>query len=157
MKKATYSTWDALLASPIEPMNEKTRRHQLTRMWSGLASMETAEHPTKDDWAVCSDAINLMETLVKENHIEDPDKVLLKAMKALVMAGDRNLAGKDIRLDGEGIQAIRALLEDYAMVLETLPHRTMIHCHRLTEKRLQEILKGKLQKHDIVLSKLACA
>ena len=149
MRKETYTMWDAMLASPTEPMTEKATRHQLTRMWSGLAALETSAEPTRDDWAVCSDAVNLMETLVKEGHIEDTNNLLFDAMKALAEAGQRSFAGHPIRLDGKGIQAVRGLLEDYAMVLEALPARTMVHCHRLTEKRLQEILKGHKQSHDV--------
>jgi hypothetical protein len=153
MKTQTYSMWDAMLASPTEPMTEKQRRHQLTRMWSGLAALETAAEPTRDDWAVCSDAVNLMETLIEHGHIEDSDNLVFDALKALAEAGERSFAGKPIRLDGAGIQAVRAILEDYAMVLEALPHRTMIHCHRLTEKRLHAILAGKPRPHDIQLTK----
>jgi len=152
MKVKTYTMWDAMLASPTEPMNQKQRLHQLTRMWEGLHSLELDSMPTKDDWAVCSDAVNLMETLIEQNHIVDPNNMLFDAMLALAEAGQRSFAGKPIRLDGAGIQAVRALLEDYAIILESLPARTMIHCHRLTEKRLQGILQGRKQAHDVVIS-----
>lgn len=153
MKKETYSMWDAMLASPTEPMNEKQRRHQLTRMWSGLAALETSAEPTKDDWAVCSDAVNLMETLIEGGRVDDSNNLLFDAIRALAEAGQRSFAGKSIRLTGAGIQALRAILEDYAMVLESLPARTMIHCHRVTEKRLHAILAGKPRPHDIQLTK----
>jgi len=152
MKTQTYSMWDAMLASPTEPMNEKQRRHQLTRMWSGLAAMESSPNPTRDDWAVCSDAVNLMETLIQTGKVEDGGGLLMDAITALAQAGQRSFAGKPIRLDGAGMQAVRAILEDYAMVLESLPARTMIHCHRLTEQRLQGILKGRKQAHDVIVS-----
>lgn len=44
---------------------------------------------------------------------------------------------------------VREVLEDYAMVLETLPARSMVRCHRLTEQRIAEILAGKRQPHDV--------
>ena len=152
MRLKTYSMLDAMLASPTEPMSEKQRRHQLTRMWEGLIAMETSPEPTRDDWAVCSDAVNLMETLIELGHVEDTNNLLFDAMSTLAQAGKRSFDGKPIRLCGVGIQAVRAILEDYAMVLESLPARTMIHCHRLTEKRLQGILKGRKQAHDVVIS-----
>ena len=144
---------DAMLASPTEPMSEKQRRHQLTRMWEGLIAMETSPEPTRDDWAVCSDAVNLMETLIELGHVEDTNNLLFDAMSTLAQAGKRSFDGKPIRLCGVGIQAVRAILEDYAMVLESLPARTMIHCHRVTEKRLHAILAGKPKPHDIQLTK----
>jgi uncharacterized protein YyaL (SSP411 family) len=148
----TYSMLDAMLASPTEPFSEKQRRHQLTRMWEGLIAMESAPEPTRDDWAVCSDAVNLMETLIEGGRVADTNNLLFDAMKALAEAGQRSFAGHPIRLDGKGIQAVRAILEDYAMVLESLPARTMIHCHRLTEQRLQSILRGRKMAHDVVVS-----
>lgn len=144
---------DAMLASPTEPMPLAKRTYQLTRMWSGLAALETSPEPTQDDWAVCSDAVNLMETLIEGGQVDDTYNLLFGAMKALAEAGQRSFEGKPIRLDGAGMRAVRGLLEDYAMVLEGLPHRTMIHCHRLTEKRLQKIMAGKAQPHDIIITK----
>jgi hypothetical protein len=44
-----------------------------------------------------------------------------------------------MRLDGPGLQAVRAVLEDYQAALECLPARTMVRCHRATEKRIREI------------------
>lgn len=155
MKKETYTMWDAMLASPTEPMTEAKRRHQLTRMWQGLAALENAVEPTRDDWAVCSDAVNLMETLIEGGRLEDTNNLLFDAMKALAEAGQRSFSGKTIRLSGVGIQAVRALLEDYAMALESLPARTMIHCHRLTEQRLRKIMAKHPQAHDIQLTKEA--
>ena len=62
----TYGLLDTLFARPDAPMPEEKRRHQLTRMYGGLHALETAPAPTPDDWRVVSDAVNLMETLVKK-------------------------------------------------------------------------------------------
>jgi hypothetical protein len=70
----------------------------------------------------------------------------------MAMAGKRNMAGGAIRLDGAGIQAVRAVLEDYAALLDMLPARTMIRCHRLTEKRIHELLDGKRKPHDVEIT-----
>lgn len=147
---ATYSLLHELMASPDEPMPAQLRTHQLTRMWQGLASIEKAEKPTVHDWRLCSDAVNLMETLVVEMKVcEDASGLLNDGVAALAMAGKRHTKDGAIRLDGAGIQAIRAVLEDYAAVLESLPHRTMVQCHRKTEARIKAILKGRRQPHDV--------
>lgn len=70
-------------------------------------------------------------------------------MNAMAMAGKRGYQGQQIRLDGPGIRAVRAVLEDYAECLEQLSHRTMVRCHRLTERRIREILAGKRKPHDV--------
>ena len=150
-----YTILDEMMASPTEALPAEYRTHQLTKMYEGLAAMEKGEHPTTDDWRVVSDAINLMETLVVEMKVcEDASSLLMDAITALVMAGKRNLAGGAIRLDGAGIQAVRAVLEDYAALLDVLSARTMIRCHRLTEKRLHDLLDGKRKPHDVEVTSL---
>lgn len=150
----TYTLLDEMTASPTQPLPEATRTSQLTRMWAGLAAIEKAAEPTTDDWRVCSDAVNLMETLVDMYVVEDSSGLLQDAITALAMAGKRHTAGNAIRLDAKGIQAIRAVLEDYASVIEQVSARTMIHCHRLTERRIREILLGRKRPHDIEIINL---
>lgn len=141
---------DELTASPTEPLPAEFCRHQLTRMYDGLAAMEKAESPTTSDWRVVSDAVNLMETLIETMKVcQDESGLLMDAITAMAMAGKRHRAGGAIRLDGAGIQAVRAILEDYAALIDVLPARVMIRCHRLTEKRLHEILQGRKMAHDV--------
>lgn len=143
------------MASPSDPIPAEDRRHQLTKMYNGLAAMETAPAPTTNDWRVVSDAVNLMETLVLDMKVcEDSGGLLMDAITALAVAGKRNRAGGTIRMDGTGIQAVRALLSDYAALLEVLPARVMIRCHRLTEKRLHDLLDGKRRPHDVEITSI---
>ena len=124
---------------------------QIKRMHFAQAALETDPNPSRDDWRVCSDAVNLMETLVMEMKIcQDPDGLLSDAVAALALAGARHLQdGAPIRLNGEGIRAMRAVLASYAEQLETLSARTMTECHRLTERRIHEILRGVRRPHDV--------
>ena len=145
----TYTHWHILLASATQPMAPAKRRHHLTTMWSGLANIEQGTSPTTHDWRVCSDAVNMMETLVTQGTALDADGLLMDAITTLALAGKRHKAGGQIRLDGPGITAVRAILEDYAAALEQLPERTMITCHRDTETRIRDILAGRKQPHDI--------
>jgi hypothetical protein len=150
-----YTILDEMMASPTEPLPEKFRMHQLTMMYQGLHAMETAPAPTLDDWRVVSDAINLMETLVVEMKVcEDSSGLLMDAITALALAGKRNRAGGTIRMDGVGIQAVRSILSDYAELLNVLPARTMYRCHRLTEKRLHDLLDGKRRPHDVEITSM---
>lgn len=151
---STYTLLQEMAASPTEPLPEGLRRHQLTRMWGGLANLEQAPAPSTDDWRVCSDAVNLMETLVEMNVVEDASGLLLDAVEALANAGKRHMAGKALRLDAIGIVTVRAVLEDYASVIEVLPARTVVRCHRLTEKRIRAILEGKSQPHDVEIVRI---
>lgn len=150
-----YTMLDEMMASPTEPLATEKRQHQLLRMYQGLASLETSPEPSTEDWRLCSDAVNLMETLVLEMKVcEDTTGLLMDAITALAKAGKRHMAGGPIRLDGAGIQAVRAVLSDYADVLEVLPARTMVRCHRLTEKRIHDILEGRKRPHDVEITRL---
>lgn len=144
-----YTLLDEMFASAYEPMPKAERVYQLTQMWTGLSGLVKADHPTTNDWRVCSDAVNLMETLVSMNICEDSSGLLNDAIEAMALAGKRHMAGNTLRLSGAGIQAVRSVLEDYADMLEVLSHRTIVRCHRLTEKRIREIMAGRGQAHDV--------
>lgn len=145
----TYTLLDELAASPTDPMPADRRLHQLTRMWQGLAALETAPEPTRDDWRVVSDAVNLLETLVEMQVLEDGQGLLQDAVASMAAAGKRAIRGATIRLDGQGIRAVRAVLEDYAAAIEILPARVMVRAHRKTEARIREISSGRRRPHDV--------
>lgn len=141
--KMTYTHLDVLLASPTEPLVERKRVRQLTRMFEGLHSLEKLPNPTPDDWECVSDAVMLMQALRDMNVVQDPEGAIEDAFDALGRAGYRSMSGGALRLDGPAINLLRGILEDYASVLEQIPARTMITAHRKAEKRVAEILKGK--------------
>lgn len=163
--RMTYTLIDEMMASTTQPLPPKKIQHQLSRMYQGIAALETSEKPTVDDWQVVSDAVNMLETLTLTNEgwwldcdgdpvqIKDSSGLLPDAVAALAMAGRRHFEHGVIRLDAKGIATIRAVLEDYAALIEIMPARVMIHCHRKTEKRLQDIIKGKAKPHDVVVKK----
>lgn len=143
----TYTAADERRASDSEPLPAEHRRHQLTRMWQALASIERAPAPSTEDWRLCADAVNMLETLVTPapegcGALQDPGGLLADAVAALAQAGQRHQAiGAPIRLNAAGIHAVRAILEDYAGAIDQLPARTMIQAHRLTEARIRALLQ----------------
>ena len=54
-------------------------------------------------------------------------------------------------LSGLGMELlpVRAVLENYADLLDVLPHRTVVRCHRMTERRMLKIMHGIRQVHDV--------
>ena len=79
----TYTLLDVMSASPTEPTPAPKVLHQLTRMYAGLRAIEQDQAPNTDDWRVCSDAVNLMETLVGQGHVQDGSGLLMDAITAL--------------------------------------------------------------------------
>jgi hypothetical protein len=128
-------------ASPKKPMPAALQAYQLRIFRAGLESIERGQAPTVDDWRVCSDVVNLLESLKGMGEIADEDGLLPDAIAALAESGQRHLQGKAIRLTATGLQAVRATIEGYAFALEHLPHRTIIKAHRQTAQRIQRLLK----------------
>ena len=122
----TYTHWDVLLASPTEPLPLKKRQYQMGLMLKALENCKTKS--SVRDIAVLSTAVDLMNTLCDMGHIEDNEKALEDAMIALMQD---NLNDIEVRM-------FEGILEDYQMVMDNLPARTMIAAHRETEKRLSK-------------------
>jgi hypothetical protein len=120
----TYSLMDELLASPTEPLPLKKREWQLGRMREALENCKVKSEPK--DAQVLSTAIDLMVTLQDRGYLEDAENALEDGMVALMQP---NLNDIEVR-------TFEGILEDYQMVMENLPARTMIAAHRATEKRL---------------------
>jgi len=150
--KLTYSMLDVMMSSPDRPMKDSARVHQLTRMWGGLAALETADNPTQADWIAVSDAVNMMETLVEMGFAKDEDNMIEEAVLTLKATAERYKAGGQLRLTGAGIQLLRGVLEDYAYLTENVDERTMVHAHRKTEMRIQDILFGRAKPQDVRLT-----
>lgn len=148
-RRHTYSTLAIMLASTTEPLPQRWRTHQLGQMYQGQHALETATQPAPDDWRCVSDAVNMLETLVAMGEVQDTQGLLPEAIDALAKAGRRHTSGQSLRLDGPGIQAVRAVLEDYAAAIDALPARTVLQAHRATEARIWEILDTKQLPHGV--------
>lgn len=154
-QRPTYTLLDVLQASATEPMPLGHQAHHMAPMYEGLRAIERDGRPTVHDWRCVADAVNMVETLVAQGVARDDSGLLQDAVHALHAAGTRFLAtGSPIRLDGPGLAAVRAVLEDYRALLQVLPHRTMVACHRATERRLREIQRGQRQAHDVTVMAL---
>ena len=170
--KTHYSQQQENKASPFTPMSYADCQYQLIQMRGALVDLEYGADPTDESWRIISDAINLLETLVRHGQypIKDESGLVVAShwpgfgMNVMVEVGDKSgllqdaiggmlkadeLAkqGLPLRLDASGLVAVKAVLEDYFEALRTLPARTMIRCHRATEIRIirlygQDAIKG---------------
>lgn len=131
-----YSLLDEMLASPTDPMPEDLILLYGTRLYECLHSIEQDEKPTDQQWKILADCVMMTETLVREMKICEDSGLLQEAIDAMNASAVRYLKGGAVRLDGKGIQAMRAISEDFVDLLKALPHRTWVRCHRLTEKRV---------------------
>jgi hypothetical protein len=123
-------------------------------MNQGLLAMARSAQPTEEDWRVCTDAVNLLETLVEMGHMQDASGLLKDAVDALAKAGQRRFAGGPLRLDAQGLQAVKWALVDYTAALESLSHRVMVMAHRATAKRISDVQSGRMKPHDVLVVKI---
>ena len=152
-QKTTYTQFDELMASPTEPIPKQKLIHHLSNIYQGLRAIEQDANPRKQDWIFVSDALNMLKTLVNDKVCEDPEGVLIEAMNYMCDAMDRaTKEGKAIRLSGPGIASVRNAVACYADILEVIPARVIIHCHRKTEKEIQEVLKNPKKYHAMLES-----
>jgi hypothetical protein len=122
--KPTYTHIDVLMASPTEPLPIKKRQYQMDLMRKALENCKTK--PSVNDIAALSTAVDLMNTLCDMGFIEDNEKALEDAMVALMQDNFNDIE----------VRMFEGILEDYQMVMDNLPARTMITAHRATEKRI---------------------
>jgi hypothetical protein len=120
----TYTHWDVLLASPTEPLPLKKRQYQMDLMRKALDNCKAK--PSVMDIAALSTAVDLMNTLCDMGFLEDNEKALEDAMIALMQDNFNDIE----------VRMFEGILEDYQMVMDSLPARTMIAAHRKTEARL---------------------
>lgn len=153
--RPTYTLLDEMLASASEPMPEATRMHVITCAYQALRAIEQETEPARNDWRVLADCVNMLETMVESGIVADTSYLLHDATRAMAEAAERHLhKGLPIRLSGPGIAAVRAVVEDYAEVIAQVSHRTMVRCHRATERRIRDIRAGKRQAHDVEVTEL---
>lgn len=139
----TFTLLDQLMA-PADATFDAAQRDQLMKpLRDALDSIAQDEAPTADAWDFCTDAYNLIDTVVTMGLAEDPDNLRRDANLALTAAAMRSNAGGHIRLDGPGIVAMRALLRDFSEILEGLSQRAVIAVHRETVRRISAVVTGR--------------
>lgn len=146
----TYSPFAELVADPVKPIPESMKVPHLTKMYEGLDILRHAQ-PSVEHWQVVSDAINLTKTLTTEMQIcEDPEGVVDKALQSIHTAWTR-YSESQLPITDDEYANLCWLLRDYGELLEYLPERTLIRCHRITEKRMHEVLNGNRKPGDIII------
>ena len=136
-----HTQWDVLTASPTHPMAPERYRSQLTKMHLALDAIARSAHPERSDWHALTDAVNLVDTLVRQGHAADTDGLLQDAVDSMGKAWQRfDDTGTPMRLDGIGLAAMRAILADWHTCLQQLPERTIIVAYIETERRIRAML-----------------
>ena len=111
--------------SPKRPMHPDTYLGSIFQIDAALQSIRTGAGPKLNDWIALADIVGVMDSLKKQHKIYDDDNLINDAVHALAKSSTRAGQGKAIRLDGKGILAVAALMQDYTTCCEQLPERTI--------------------------------
>ena len=111
--------------SPKRPMHPDTYLDSIFQIDAALQSIRTGAEPKLNDWIALADMVGVMDSLKQQGKIYDDDHLITDAVNALAESSTRAGQGKAIRLDGKGILAVAALMQDYTACCEQLPERTI--------------------------------
>lgn len=111
--------------SPKRPMHPGTYLKSLFEIDAALQSIRIGAEPKLNHWVALAAMVNIMDSLQQQGKICDDDHLITDAVNALTEASTRAGQGKAIRLDGKGIQAIAALMQDYTACCQQLPERAI--------------------------------
>ena len=144
MRKRGHRKQQTVFNDPLaifRPVPEKTRNAVMLRYLSALESIATGANPTVEELKDLSDVVNVCETLTESMRRMDRKEigpVMTESVSAIVAAAERHQAGKSIRMDGSGLEAIRTLLDVYGQCLERLSEQEMTMATEITCRRLEQ-------------------
>ena len=147
-----FTVVDELMASPTDPTPARRIDPHLARVRSGLDALMRAEVPSLDAWRDLSDAVNILSAMAELGIVQDESDECTKAKNAMGEAGARHLEMGTLRLSGSGARTLLDLLADYEELVRMMPERDLIRSIRRAERRVREILQGKVAAGDKVFA-----
>lgn len=138
-QRSRITPMDVLMASPSAPIPKHIRDGSLLQVLAAQQCILRGQAITHQ-WRAVVDAVNIMETLRRAGHIQDPGGHIYAAVEAILRAIERkNATGSDHAvLDGPGITALGEVLAAFPEVIDSLTHRQYIQTLRETDLRLRE-------------------
>lgn len=123
---------------------EKTDR-LMTTFLSALDTISRGQHPGAEEWRLLSDAINHVETLALRGHLqrEAVQGLMDGAISSMVDAARRWRDGGPMRMDGNGLSAVRELISVYEFALRELPELDIAMAHLETQQRVTAAQAGR--------------
>ena len=137
-----------LLASPVDPLPPEIYDGYVDNLQRSLAAMATQETSSAQAWRFLGDAINLMHTLVINGICADPDDAIQDSVDVMKAAGQSYIDNKPMHLTEDELAKVRGVTDDFLSVIDQIPYRTFVQCHRKTEVRVQAYRTSK--RFDVV-------
>lgn len=128
----------------VTPPSKPEREQMMLRLYTALHAVAAGSQPGEDEWRDLADVVNTLETLAlhrKKISAQDVMPIVHRATEAMVMAAKRYPATGAIRLDGQGLQALRDALAIFESCMETLSAREMQLAGLETAQRVRQLRK----------------
>lgn len=125
---------------PEAPVNDADRTRLMATLRSAMDTIAKGSAPTIADWQILADAVNCTEAMIRRGNIAKDEGVpiALAAMRAMTDASRRYKAGKGMRFDAAGLQAMRELLDVYEQTLEAFSEREVLEIMFASQRLAQE-------------------
>jgi hypothetical protein len=156
MRKRSKYRPKAVMLNPLaslRPAPEKAKNQVMLKFLSALQELMHGRHPGVDEWRSLSDAVNTVETLALHFGKLIPREVMPtvnRAIAGMVAASKRYTSGQGMRLDAEGLSALREIIGIYGDCLDGLTEREMAQAQAETQRRRNEALRNSSVAHTIV-------
>jgi hypothetical protein len=114
--------------SAVEPVAPEDRARMMATLRSALEAVRAGGSPGVVEWDLLTDALHLVRVMEARGNLaaEEVRPITDAAQAAMIEARDRYRAGKGFRLTGQGLQAVRELLDVYEQTLEGLTERETV-------------------------------
>ena len=132
--------------SLLRPASKERQDAVMLNFYTALHELTNGNHPGTEEWRSLSDCINTVETLATRLEKLDAAQVMPlvnTAIAGMVGAANRFKAGKGMRLDAAGLEALRDVVAVYGQCLSQLTEREMAVAQAETQRRVNEIYQRK--------------
>jgi hypothetical protein len=137
----------AIISDPLTLLRTADPAQKTGVMLAFLTAIDciaTGDNPGEEEWRSLSDAINTVETIALHFGKLDPHQVMPiinRAIAGMAKAANRYRAGKGMRLDADGLLALREVIDIYGICLDGLTAREMSQAQAETQRRVNVLLR----------------
>lgn len=141
-KRSSYRP-RAVISDPLSlmrPAGKQQRDLLMARYLAAVEMISRGKHPGPQEWRDLSDVINTVETLavcLRKLEVDEVMPSVNAAIAAMVDAARRYEAGKGMRFDAQGLEAVRDVIAMYGQCLDGLTEREMAMARAETELRIK--------------------
>lgn len=127
----------------LQPTGPAQLMAHMLPIYTALECIASGKEPGTEEWRHLSDCVNITEQLCKMGHLPaDTQAIANDAIAALVRASVRYKNARGMRLDSDGIRALRTCVGVYDQATTLLPQAAVYKAQCAVIRRTAAILRG---------------